>query len=59
MPIIQKMAGGEGGMPVDMSGGMLGAGGMPDMGGMGGSGGGAPPADDPATASGSTIEEID
>jgi L1 cell adhesion molecule like protein len=46
MPILQKMAGGAGGMP-DMSGG-----GMPDMGGMGGA-----PAEDPA--SGPTIEEID
>ena len=54
MPILQKMAGGEGGMPGVMTGGMPGAGGMPDMGGMGGSGGGAPPADDPA--SGPTIE---
>ncbi|KAL9187459.1 hypothetical protein ACHAXT_001589 [Thalassiosira profunda] len=51
MPILQKMAGagGAGGMP-DM-GGM--GGGMPDMGGMGG----APPDDDPA--GGPTIEEID
>jgi len=48
MPILQKM-GGAGGMP-DM-GGM--GGGMPDMGGMGG----APTEDDPA--SGPTIEEID
>ena len=54
MPILQKMAGGEGGMPGGMSGGMPGAGGMPDMGGMGGSGGGAPPVDDPA--SGPTVE---
>jgi len=50
MPILQKMAGGAGGM-----------GGMPDMGGMGGmpdmGGAGAPPADDPA--GGPTIEEID
>ncbi|EJK51576.1 hypothetical protein THAOC_28380 [Thalassiosira oceanica] len=49
MPILQKMAGGGGGM-----------GGMPDMGGMGGGMpdmGGAPPADDPA--GGPTIEEID
>jgi len=48
MPILQKMAG-AGGMP-DM-GGM--GGGMPDMGDMGG----APPAEDPA--GGPTIEEID
>ena len=53
MLILQKMAGGEGGMPGDIPGGMPGAGGMPGMGGMGGSGGGAPPADDPA--SGPTI----
>jgi len=49
MPILQKMAGGGGGM-----------GGMPDMGGMGGGMpdmGGAPPEDDPA--GGPTIEEID
>merc|ERR1712115_21608 len=40
MPILQKMAGGAGGMP----GGMPGAGGMPDMGGgMPDMGGGAPP----------------
>ena len=51
------MAGGEGGIPVVMPGGMPGSGGMPDMGGMGNSGGGAPPADDPA--SGPTMEEID
>jgi len=44
MPILQKMAGGAGGMP-DM-----GMGGMPDM-------GGAAPMDDPA--GGPTIEEID
>ena len=51
MPILQKMAGagGAGGMP-DM-GGM--GGGMPDMGGMGG----APADEDPA--GGPTIEEID
>ena len=51
MPILQKMAGagGAGGMP-DM-GGM--GGGMPDMGGMGG----APAEEDPA--GGPTIEEID
>jgi L1 cell adhesion molecule like protein len=48
MPILQKMAGGAGGMP-DMSGA---GGGMPDMGGMGGAS-----AEDPA--SGPTIEEID
>merc|ERR1712137_1098626 len=48
MPILQKMAGGAGGMP---GGGMPG-GPMPDMGGAG-----APPADDPA--GGPTIEEID
>merc|ERR1712224_944632 len=49
MPILQKMAGGGGGM-----------GGMPDMGVMGGGMpdmGGAPPADDPA--GGPTIEGID
>ena len=51
MPILQKMAGGAGGMP----GGMPGAGGMPDMGGMPGAG--APPAGEPE--SGPTIEEID
>lgn len=45
MPILQKMAGGAGGMPGGMPGGP-----MPDM-------GGAPPAADPA--SGPTIEEID
>jgi L1 cell adhesion molecule like protein len=45
MPILQKMAGGAGGMPGGMPGG-----GMPDM-------GGAPPGADPA--SGPTIEEID
>merc|ERR1712076_300645 len=44
MPILQKMAGGAGGMP---------GGPMPDM----GAAGGAPPADDPA--GGPTIEEID
>ena len=51
MPILQKMAGagGAGGMP-DM-GGM--GGGMPDMGGMGG----APAEEDPS--GGPTIEEID
>jgi L1 cell adhesion molecule like protein len=47
MPILQKMAGGAGGMPG-------GAGGMPDM---GGAAGGAPPASEPA--GGPTIEEID
>ncbi len=45
MPILQKMAGGAGGMPGGMPGGP-----MPDM-------GGAPPGADPA--SGPTIEEID
>merc|ERR1712124_107572 len=45
MPILQKMAGGAGGMPGGMPGG-----GMPDM-------GGAPPGADPS--SGPTIEEID
>ena len=54
MPILQKMSGGEGGMTGGMPGGMPGAGGIPDMGGMGVSGGGAPPADD--SASGPTIE---
>jgi len=49
MPILQKMAGGAGGMP-DMGA----AGGMPDM---GGAAGGAPPGADPS--SGPTIEEID
>ena len=57
MPIIQKMSGGEGGMPGGIPGGMPGAGGMPDIGGIGGSGSGAPSADDPE--SGSTIEEIE
>ena len=57
MPILQKMAGGEGGMPGGMPDGMPGYGEMPDMGGMGGAGGGSPPTDDPA--SGPTIEEID
>ena len=54
MPILQKMAGGEGSMPGGMPGGMPGAGGMSDMGWMGGSGGEAPPAYDPA--SGQNIE---
>ncbi|CAN0145266.1 unnamed protein product [Hapterophycus canaliculatus] len=51
-PIIQKMAGGAGGMPSGMPGG------MPDMGGAGFPGGGAPAPEAEADA-GPKIEEID
>ena len=57
MPILQKMAGWEGGMSGGMPVGIPGAGVMPYMGGMVGSGVGVPPVDDPA--SGITVEEID